>query len=204
MPVLKNTRHERMAQELAKGKSAGEAHDLAGYKHDDGNAIHKSQRADIQERVREIMAPALQKIGVTVESVVRELARIGFSDLRKAVDWSGTLVEEEDQPEGDVVVIRHIHANHVRLVSAKDLDDDTAAAIAEVRQNKEGVTIKLHDKQAALVSLGKHLGMFQENVNVRWPDGIPKRASLSFGGKLSPGNGRAAPEAVDSVSKSRH
>ncbi|MEX6820724.1 hypothetical protein AB2C74_34020, partial [Pseudomonas aeruginosa] len=32
---------------------------------------------------------------------------------------------------------------------------------------KDGaLKIKFHDKQAALVSLGRHLGMFKDNVNV--------------------------------------
>jgi phage terminase small subunit len=203
--VLKNTRHELLAQGLAAGKTAVDAHELAGYKRDDSNAYKLANRPGIQARVKEILGAAAAAVGVTVEKVVKELAKIGFSDIRKAVDWSGALVEEQDNDEGgDVLVVRHIHSNHVRLVSAKDLDDDTAAAIAEVKQNREGVTIKLYDKRAALVDLGRHLGMFEENVNLKVADGIPKRATISFGRKSPPTNGRLAPEAMDSVSKSRH
>lgn len=37
------------------------------------------------------------------------------------------------------------------------------AALAEVsRQPNGGLTVKLHDKRAALVDLGRHLGMFTE------------------------------------------
>ncbi|WP_455872862.1 hypothetical protein [Rhizobium yanglingense] len=38
MPVLKNARHEKFAQALAKGKTATEAYAEAGFKPHDGNA----------------------------------------------------------------------------------------------------------------------------------------------------------------------
>ena len=38
MAPLANPRHERFAQALARGKTAGEAYVLAGYKANDGNA----------------------------------------------------------------------------------------------------------------------------------------------------------------------
>ena len=95
-----------------------------------------------------------------------ELAKIGFADIRKAVEWHGSLIREQDQPDGgDVLVIKEIFSNHVRLVDSDQIDEDTAAAIAEVRQSPTGgLSIKLHDKRAALVDLGKHLGMFKEHI----------------------------------------
>jgi hypothetical protein len=40
---------------------------------------------------------------------VKELGRIAFADIRKAVTWHSPLVKEEDNPEGgDILVIRHI------------------------------------------------------------------------------------------------
>lgn len=54
MPVLSNPRHERFAQELAKGKSQIEAHELAGYKPHRGNASSLAQDKSILERVSEL------------------------------------------------------------------------------------------------------------------------------------------------------
>jgi len=63
-------------------------------------------------------------------------------------------------------------------VDLSDLDRDKAAAISEIvvdeytegkgddaRQVKR-VRFKLHDKRAALLDIGKHLGMFRERVEV--------------------------------------
>lgn len=180
MPVLKNTRHELFAQELAQGKTATEAHVVAGYKGDRGNASALAARPDIQARVQQITTAAAEKAGVSVERVIAELAKIGFADIRKAVEWQGNLTREEDNPDGgDVLVVKHIFSNHVRLIDSASLDDDTAAAIAEVRQSPTGgLSIKLHDKRGSLELLGRHLGIFK--------DGLELRGKVDTGSKDAP------------------
>jgi hypothetical protein len=45
--------------------------------------------------------------------------------------------------------------------------DEAAAAVAEVSQTVNGaLRVKMHDKHAALVSLGRHLGLFTDHVKV--------------------------------------
>lgn len=175
MPVLKNARHEAFAQELAKGKTADEAYRIAGFKPNRGNAATLKQKQSISKRVSELLEweqtverkateKAIDKLAITKERVLAELAKIGFSDIRKAIKWQGSLVTEEDNPDGgDVLVIKNVVTNNVQLVSSDEIDDDTAAAIAEISQNSTGgIKLKLHDKKAALVDIGKHLGMFIE------------------------------------------
>jgi hypothetical protein len=40
-------------------------------------------------------------------------------------------------------------------------------AVAEVSQTASGLRVKMHDKHGPLVSIGKHLGMFVDQVQVR-------------------------------------
>ncbi len=54
MPVLKNTRHERFAQNVAKGMSATEAYEKAGYKRNDGSAGRLHRNAQVKERIAEL------------------------------------------------------------------------------------------------------------------------------------------------------
>lgn len=100
--------------------------------------------------------------------MLAELAKIGFADIRKAVEWRGNMTREYDNAEGgDVAIIREITNQQVRLLDSDRIDDETAAAIAEVRQGTNGsVSIKFHDKQAALLNIGKHLGMFKDKVEL--------------------------------------
>jgi phage terminase small subunit len=179
MPILPNARHERFAQELAAGKSASAAYIAAGFNPHDGNAARLSGNERVRERVAELLKEAADKNGVTIERIVAELAKIGFSDIRKAVRWKSSLIQEEDTPDGgDVLVIKNIVTNTVEIIGSDEIDDATAAAISEISQNeKGGVKIKLHDKRAALVDLGKHLGMFPNKVEHTGKDGGPIQIS---------------------------
>jgi hypothetical protein len=45
------------------------------------------------------------------------------------------------------------------------IDENTAAAIAAVSQSSTGaLSVRMHDKLAALIALGKHLGMFDQRT----------------------------------------
>jgi phage terminase small subunit len=166
--VLKNPKHELFAQEVAKRTALERAYEMAGYSPDPKNAARLTKKDAVRTRIDEIMTEAAVKSGVTVERIIAELAKIGFSDIRKAVRWKSALITEEEQPDGgDVLVVKNVVTNQVEIVSSDEIDDDTAAAIAEVSQNTTGgVKIKFHDKRAALVDIGKHLGMFRDTANV--------------------------------------
>ncbi|RVG81336.1 terminase small subunit [Sinorhizobium meliloti] len=149
MPVLKNARHEKFAQELAKGKTADEAYQLAGFKPNRGNAARLNANESIQARVAEIQGKGALKAEATVERVLKELSRIGFSDLRRVFDANG------------------------RLLRPEEWDDDTAAAVASVEVVTRNIgdgevehvhKIKVWDKNSALEKLAKYLGMFIERV----------------------------------------
>lgn len=105
-----------------------------------------------------------EKHGITVERIISELAKIGFSDLRKAVKWGSRKIDPAVDEDAAAAMANGeaIFTNSVELVPSGDLDDDTAAAIAEISEGQHGIKIKLHDKKGALVDLGKHLGMFKD------------------------------------------
>lgn len=73
MPVLKNARHERMAQGLAKGLSAEKAHVEAGFKQNRHNAAALARDQHILTRVQELQGKAAEKAGVTIQSLTDEL-----------------------------------------------------------------------------------------------------------------------------------
>lgn len=100
-----------------------------------------------------------ERTEITQDMVLRELAKIGFSDIRKVARWGNTtvLVDGDDEKE------REYHG--IALIDSSEIDDDTAAAIAEVSQGKDGLKVKMYDKKAALVDIGKHIGMFTERVD---------------------------------------
>lgn len=75
MPPLANARHERFAQELAKGKSATEAMAGAGYS-DPRNSTRLTKKDEIARRVAELKAGAAARTELTVASLTEDLLRI--------------------------------------------------------------------------------------------------------------------------------
>lgn len=180
MATLPNSRHERFAQELANGTEAGEAYEIAGYERNDGNARRLRMNEAVSRRIEAILRErehihakaverAIEKTGISIGRVLEELAKIGFSDIRKAVRWQSARITEQDNPDGgDVLVIKNVVTNLVQILGSDEIDDETAGAIAEISQTESGgVKIKLHDKRSALVDIGRHLGMFPTKVEMK-------------------------------------
>jgi phage terminase small subunit len=92
---------------------------------------------------------------IDVERILRELAAIAFSRISNAVTWGPSVQVRGEEEDGQRV--------KVLPVPSDKLDEDTAAAIAAVSQGPAGaVRVKMHNKLAALVALGRYLGMFDE------------------------------------------
>ncbi len=151
---LKNGKRELFAQGMVAGKGVLQAYKEAGYsgagKGSIVNASKMAHSSEVAARVAELKNQIgegfVERAIVTQEEVLNELKRIGFSNLRKAAEWNN---------------------GRVHLFDSRTIDDDTAAAISEVSEGKEGVKIKLHNKFAALEALGRHLGLFADQVEVR-------------------------------------
>lgn len=142
----------------------------AGYSEKTAYSIGEEnlRKPEIAAAIETAMKNRAERTDITADRILKELAKIGFADIRKAIKWQGTLVTEEDNSDGgDTLVIKNVVTNNVTLISSEEIDDETAAAISEISQNSTGgIKLKLHDKRAALVDMGKHLGMFTEKVQL--------------------------------------
>jgi phage terminase small subunit len=132
--------------------------------------------ADITEELNRLRLKIAETTQITPERIMQEYARIGFSDLRKALTPSGQLIDPQDW------------------------DDDTAAAISSlevVTGSKSGAgdenspieythKIKVWDKPKALDAMAKHLGMFDGKKGVDDPEEPAENANLrALGRKLA-------------------
>lgn len=76
MGVLSNAKHEKFAQELAKGATADEAYQLAGYAENRGNAIRLKANERIAARVSELLERSAKRTEVTVAGITTKLLAI--------------------------------------------------------------------------------------------------------------------------------
>lgn len=102
-----------------------------------------------------------QKLEITRESIMQELAAIGFA---RASDF----VRVETEPTtrlgvhpltGEIISLPS-YCQTVRITNTDELPEDKAAALAGIKQGTNGIEVKLHDKVRALELLGKAVGVF--------------------------------------------
>jgi phage terminase small subunit len=82
MPVLKNARHEKFAQALAKGSTADDAYENAGFKPDRGHASRLAANGNVQARVGEIKSRAAEKAEWTAADRLVMLKVIAEKNIR--------------------------------------------------------------------------------------------------------------------------
>lgn len=113
-------------------------------------------KTHVAEAIAAAMAERSKRTEVTADRVLLELARIGFSDVMQhyEVDEFGRLSLAADAPDGASAAVSSIK----RKTRTFTRDGDT-----EVTHEVE---YKLWDKNTALASLGKHLGLFKEGAGL--------------------------------------
>lgn len=176
-----NARQLRFVDEYLIDLNATQAAIRSGYSKKTAAQIGEEnlRKPEISAAVQKAQAERSQRTQITQDAVLQELAKIGFSDIRKVVQWGPTELRVVlDKDGGDSGKTAPYHG--VRLINVEDIDDDTAAAISEVSHGKDGLKVKLHDKKGALVDIGRHLGMFKDRVEHTGKNGGPiEVASLS-------------------------
>ncbi len=153
-------KQQRFVDEYLIDLNATQAAIRAGYSEKTARSISNENltKPDIQAAIAKGMQARSCRVEITQDMVLRELAKIGFSDIRKVVRWGETMVRMVDAEEGEAEDMVPYHG--LALIDSTEIDDNTAGAIAEVSQGKDGLKVKLHDKKGALVDIGRHLGMF--------------------------------------------
>ena len=76
--------------------------------------------------------------------------------------WDPRRAAHPDCPECFGEGVERVHVNDTRQLSRR-----AARLYAGVKTTKEGIEVKIHDQQAALVNVGKHLGMFVDKLEVK-------------------------------------
>lgn len=159
-------KQQRFVDEYLTDLNATQAAIRAGYSEKTARSISNENmtKPDIQAAIAKGMQARSGRVEITQDMVLRELAKIGFSDIRKVVRWGETQVRMIDGEEGETEDMVPYHG--LALIDSTEIDDETAGAIAEVSQGRDGLKVKLHDKKGALVDIGRHLGMFSAPSHV--------------------------------------
>lgn len=105
MPALKNPKHERFAQELAKGRTQEQAYEAAGYKPSRPDACKLAAKPNISQRVAEIQERGAVRAEITVAGLTGDLMRMKDALLRVGV---------QKTEEGEEAGLSYQHLNTAR------------------------------------------------------------------------------------------
>lgn len=106
--------------------------------------VHKSS---VSEVIKKEQAKLSKRTGISQERILRELAKIGFSNLKEYVAWDADGIHLKDSAEVDGAVLQSVTETYLPSGGVK-------------------TEVKAHDKAKALELLGKHLGMWVDKTEI--------------------------------------
>lgn len=144
-------KQKRFCEEYLVDLNATQAAIRAGYSAKTAGSIGNEilQKPDIRARIDQMLADQSVRTGVTADRVIRELAKVAFVKATDVIDTDTGNVKD----------------------NATDEDQACIAAVKVKQMIGEGMSsvereIRLCDKVKALELLGKHFGIFEDNVNI--------------------------------------
>lgn len=154
-------KQRRFVAEYLLDLNATQASIRAGYSRHSAKQIgtENLSKPALVAAIKEAQDERAKRNGISQDLVIEELKRLGTSDLRDYTTWDD---------------------KGVHYFSSDEIDPDAARALSEVssiteqRYTPDGkklakttnVKLKTHDKKGSLELLGRHLGMFKDNVSV--------------------------------------
>ena len=118
------------------------------------------RKPQIQEELQRRMREREIRTEITQDKVLKELAKIGFADIKDYLSFrTAKTVVARDKETGEPII------DYAQIIEVVDSSEVDGSMIQEVSLSSKGVfSFKLHDKMSALDKIGKHLGMFIDKV----------------------------------------
>jgi len=150
-------RNKFAVEYMRNGLNATRAAIFAGYssKTADQAGSRLLKDVKVQSKIVEIQKRAEEKAIIEVSDVLKELKKIGLSDIRNFYN-----------SEGGLKNISELNAEDAAALSGVECDELFEGAGQDREQVGETKKIRLWDKLRALELMGKYLKMFGDNINL--------------------------------------
>lgn len=128
------------------------------------------KKPQIQAELEKAMKAREKRTEITQDRVLKELAKIGFADIKDFLSYRTEKTVVDVDADGTEII------GYQQIINAKSSDEVDGTVISEVSLARDGTfKFKLQDKIKALEMMCKHLGMFIDkreisgNINVNNP-----------------------------------
>ena len=109
------------------------------------NGSRMLTNANVSKYITERMNERSRRTEITQDNVLKELATIAFAKVTDFVTI-----------ENGVVIVK----------DTKDIPKDLLPAIASIKEGKNGIEVSFYNKDKSLELLGRHLGMFNDKIEI--------------------------------------
>lgn len=133
----------------------------------------------VQEYISEKQKDIEKRTEVTQDMVIKELAAIAFS---KASDYASLKRMERTIPiyeSGVIVDYKKEEYIGIEFTPTNELSEEQKKALAGIKEGKFGIQVDSCDKVKALELLGRHLGIFNDKIDVNVKEKEEKKNAIS-------------------------
>lgn len=109
------------------------------------NSSRLLRNAKVSKYIKERMNERSKRTEITQDNVLKELATIAFAKVTDFVSIENGVVTVKD---------------------TKDIPQELIPAISSIKEGKNGIEIGFYSKDKSLELLGRHLGMFNDKLEV--------------------------------------
>lgn len=147
----------RFCQEYVIDLNGSQAAIRAGYsKHSSKERASKLLTLpNVIAEVKRLQEAILKRNHISADAVIAELAKIGFHNVQDFISKGNEVRDLTTIPREHAASVSSIRVTERKIGTGKTAVKETTTAF------------KLHDKRAALETLGKHLGIFEKDNDQR-------------------------------------
>lgn len=109
------------------------------------NSSRLLRNAKVSKYIKERIDERSKRTEITQDNVLKELATIAFAKVTDFVTI-----------ENGVVIVK----------DTKDIPNNLLPAIASIKEGKNGIEVSFYSKDKSLELLGRHLGMFNDKLEI--------------------------------------
>ncbi|MGK9328573.1 terminase small subunit [Melissococcus plutonius] len=117
------------------------------YKTANSNAYLLMVNHGIRKELHRLKAELQQEVLISVKDLIKEYIKQAFADITDFTEFGQEIVEFDDGQTRPI--------SFVRLKNSNEID---GTLVQEIKKGKDGVSVKLYDKQKAIGELMKYLG----------------------------------------------
>lgn len=176
-------KQKRFCEEYIVDLNGTQAAIRAGYAQNSANeqAARMLAKDSIKAYIQELMAARSKRTEITADRVLQELAAVAFAkiddflkvEMITQVEYvpvvEGATEDEDDEDDAEkAMTMKPVERKYkvVNIYETDSIDKEKLPAIASIKQTKDGIELKTHDKIKSLELLGRHLSMWNDKMDL--------------------------------------